>query len=250
MLKSKITFFIAVLFCINSLAAYVLKPPVTVNVTDWHSVEAYLNQEGKTPAEVKSVVLKKRQLSAIPAWVFEKTKNIKILNVSDNAITEIPPAIGSLTKLEMLFLGHNHIHSVDFDIQKATHLKWIELEDNKLSSIPEGVYHLSRLGKLFIDTNNISEISSNIGRLRNLFLLSLSQNPLRVFPPEIGQLSALRTLDLGETRLVRLPKEIESLKGKIRSLSLDGIKNFAETDRGGAIGKRTLVQIFGSKVQF
>ncbi len=250
MLKSRIIFLVVSVLCANSLCAYHFFPPRSLDVTNWSRVAAYLEQQGKSPENARHVNLEGRQLTEIPAWVFEKTKNITTLGLHNNHIEEIPAGIGKLRNLETLTASWNRINSVHLNIQKASRLHTIVLSTNQLDSIPSGIYRLPQLTFLYLTNNKISSVSADIQKISNLQDLDLSHNPIKSIPPGIGRLSRLQSLGLGKTSLVRLPKEIESLKGQGLHINLARVKNFAETDKGGAIGKKTLKKMFGKNIWF
>ena len=95
------------------------------------------------------------------------------LELHDLPLTELPPEIGRLSRLEKLFLGAK--------------VYWRETSKVRLTNLPP-----------------------EIGQLTNLVSLSLRQNKLLQLPPEIGQLTNLQLLYLMERR-GRLPDLYETL---------------------------------------
>ena len=58
--------------------------------------------------EPKSLNLWKQQLGTVPASVCDDTA-LETLILADNGLTELPEAIGALTSLRTLDLGHNRL---------------------------------------------------------------------------------------------------------------------------------------------
>ena len=102
---------------------------------------------------------------------------------------EIPPEIGQLTNLEVLYLnGNEHTGEIPSWIGNLTNLTHLNLSYNELTG----------------------EIPPEIGNLTNLIVLDLYYNELTgEIPPEIGNLTNLTTLNLNSNELTgEIPSEI------------------------------------------
>ena len=69
--------------------------------------------------------------------------------------------------------------------------------------------------------NNITHLGPDIGKLKLLMFLWLNNNPLKEIPVEIKNCTQLKELDIRETEVSILPRDIAELKGLV-SLKLDG----------------------------
>jgi hypothetical protein len=98
-------------------------------------------------------------------------KNLRVLNISHNAITEIPDTIAFLSKLKALNVGHN-----------------------KLVELPSSIGQLPKLVIIIANNNNLISLPRELAHLTNLISLNISNNPLKYLPAEIASLSALRKL--------------------------------------------------------
>lgn len=90
---------------------------------------------------------------------FGKLKNLRILNLNSNSISEVPPAIAELPVLGKLFLS-----------------------SNRLSSLPHFVANLRYLQMLYLASNRFQRIPGFVKGMKkenNLPLLDLSYNPLQ-----------------------------------------------------------------------
>ena len=86
--------------------------------------------------------------------------------------------------------------------------------------LPE-VFKLTMLIRLDLSCNNIVRLDPRIGELGQLQILWLNDNPLREVPLELSNCLKLRELDLKNTFIVTLPREISNLTSLLQ-LNLDG----------------------------
>ena len=160
----------------------------------------------------------------------------------------IPPELGRLTKLEVLWLVNNRLQgtipSELGNLAKLTNL-WLSL--NRLEgAIPPELGNLAKLTRLWLDRNqlegtiplelgNLTELTSlrldenelegaipsQLGDLTDLTYLVLSWNNLTgPIPPELGNLTQVGSLSLGANQLTgRIPPWLADLK-QLRSLWL------------------------------
>ncbi|GER27544.1 leucine-rich receptor-like protein kinase family protein [Striga asiatica] len=117
-----------------------------------------------------------------PEWLGNLTA-LTWLSLGDNSFDEgeIPKNMGSLKKLNYLYLG-------------ASNLK---------GEIPESIFELEALGTLDICRNEISgELSRSIGKLKSLFKIELYQNNLTGrLPDELAELTLLQEIDVSVNQM-------------------------------------------------
>jgi internalin A len=119
----------------------------------------------------------------------EEASGATELDLHGLGLTELPPEIGNLTRLEILALGNN-----------------------ELISLPPQIGNLNNLRVLYLHDNELSELPPEIGNLTNLWLLLLKHNQLTSIPPEISDLSKLCVLDLYNNQLQYLPYELSQIE--------------------------------------
>jgi len=152
--------------------------------------------------------------------------NLELLFLYDNYLSgSIPPELGQLTNLELLFLYDNYLSgSIPSELGQLTKLVFLHLHSNQLSgSIPPELGQLTNLEKLYLDANQLSgSIPPELGQLTNLEKLYLNSNHLSGnIPPELGQLTKLEFLHLYSNQLSgRIPPELVNLR-KCASLRLE-----------------------------
>jgi len=84
---------------------------------------------------------------------------LRILYLSHNNLSVLPPEIGMLTKLEKLYLHYNKLNSLPFEIGKLTGLQALYLQFNQLTSLPSELCDLSNLNVLYVNNNPLSDYS-------------------------------------------------------------------------------------------
>jgi hypothetical protein len=140
----------------------------------------------------------------------ERTEALS-LDLSGLGLSEVPPEIGNLTNLQILYLYTNQLSSLPPEIGNLSNLQWLHLSNNQLNSLPPEIGNLSNLQGLYLSDTQLNSLPPEIGNLSNLKLLSVSSNQLSSLPPEIGNLSQLCRLDIRENRMRHLPTELAEL---------------------------------------
>lgn len=146
-------------------------------------------------------------ITQIPEELFSEdyAHNIRVLSLTENLITTIPPEISRLTDMTQMRLFGNKLSSIPAEIGKLKGLKILWLGNNKLQSVPLELGKLTGLEALSLDQNLLELLPITLGRLTNVKDLRLDNNPkLRSPPPHVVQngtramLQYLRTLDAGD----------------------------------------------------
>lgn len=86
--------------------------------------------------KVIGVTLTHLKLTEFPKDIL-KFKNLKILQLQNNFIEEIPLELYQLTNLFRVNLAFNKIKSISNNIKNLVNLDWIYLNNNCLTEIPE-----------------------------------------------------------------------------------------------------------------
>ncbi|MBN1431118.1 MAG: leucine-rich repeat domain-containing protein [Anaerolineae bacterium] len=113
---------------------------------------------------------------------------------NNNLLGALPPEIGHLNELRMLWLDHNQLSKIPSTIGQLVKLQDLALSDNQLVVLPAEIGRLTQLQMLYLNDNRLQEIPREIGRLTNLEALDLSGNQFAEFPAEIRYLSNLKNL--------------------------------------------------------
>ena len=147
----------------------------------------------------------------------DSTGSVIILSLSNNQLNgEIPPELGNLAFLQLLYLGGNQLSgAIPPELGNLAYLRNLELGGNRLSGeIPAELGNLAYLESLHLYGNQLSgEIPPELGNLAKLIRLHLYGNQLSgEIPPELGNLINLQGLALGTNRLSgAIPPEVGNL---------------------------------------
>ncbi|XP_034671405.1 leucine-rich repeat-containing protein 58 [Drosophila subobscura] len=184
----------------------------------------------KSSGDIETMLLNHNRLVGLPR-VLQQFANLKVLDLSSNAITQLPDAICQLPLVTLIAKnnlltncslpksllakqagvgGYSHGHST---------LKELNLSGNQLTYFPEQVTELRHLKYLYVGGNKITGISKDIWKMQSLHVLSLGGNLISEVPDAVGSLSQLQALVLCDNLIENLPMSIARLKN-LKSLLL------------------------------
>lgn len=119
---------------------------------------------------------------------FQTLSSLKILNMSNNYLTEFPD-IFMCTLLSELRLQNNNISKIPNNIQSLKLITLIDMTNNDLTKISKSIQHLTKLTRLCCANNKITEISREITKLQNLHQFYFHMNPIHQHFDKIEYLS-------------------------------------------------------------
>jgi len=151
------------------------------------------------------------------ANVLKNLREITIKNCSD-----VPETLFNIRQLQVLNLQSNQLTNIHDNISQLTDLTKLDLSDNRIRDFPKSVYKLPCLLRLYLDNNDINEIPADITQLTNLEELWLAKNKINKFTDEITKLTQLQELKLTDDIII--PDYIK----KLSCISLQ--KNIYNTD--------------------
>ncbi|KAI4464249.1 s-cell enriched with leucine-rich repeat-containing protein slra-related [Holotrichia oblita] len=175
-----------------------------------HTVQLAYNQIQYLPAiqrklPIQELFLQNNSLSLLPENFFKAIYNIKVLNVSNNRLCDLPKPLDVL-QLEKLFLTANCLN--DKALEKISHclrnLKIFHAAYNNFTSIPENsCMYWCEIEEIVFSGNKLLKLPDNIGVLRHLSVLRVHSNLLQTIP-KLSNLLSLRVLDLAHNQLDRV----------------------------------------------
>ncbi|XP_060078498.1 uncharacterized protein LOC132557984 [Ylistrum balloti] len=134
-------------------------------------------------------------LTEIPWSIRDSICLYERMNVSFNAITELPPELPlRLPHLYFLDLSHNQIETLPDSFGLLFHLKTLLLKHNKLHSLPQSFVHHVKLEKIDLSHNLLKELPDGIGKMESLSKLNVANNKLRILPVSLGNCKTLTLL--------------------------------------------------------
>jgi len=189
------------------------------NNTGWLATNTPCSWYGVTcsPGNVSQLFLSNNQLNGPIPPEIGNLSALELLWLWGNQLSSpIPPEIGNLAVLRTLNLSGNQLSGpVPPTIGELAALAVLSLSNNQLSGpIPPEVGSLAALTELYLSGNQLSgSIPPWLGNLATLTVISLYNNQLSgPIPPEIGNLSALTSLGLSDNQLSGpIPPEIGNL---------------------------------------
>lgn len=108
-----------------------------------------------------------------------KFKNLKLLDLYDNEIEELPDQISELINLEILILFQNRLRKLPQGIGKLKNLWLLDLNSNRIKTLPKEIGELSELKNLYLHFNELSELPEEIFNLNNLSVIDLDGNNIQ-----------------------------------------------------------------------
>ncbi|GAA4460840.1 leucine-rich repeat-containing protein kinase family protein [Nemorincola caseinilytica] len=143
-------------------------------------------------------------LTHFPEEIFALADTLEVLDLSRNRLSELPPDLGRLRKLRILFCSENPftvlpevladlpaLDIVGFKANKIEtvpqralnpNIRWLILTDNRIASLPGEIGKCHRMQKLMLAGNRLSELPQELSNCRHLALLRISANRLTALP--------------------------------------------------------------------
>ncbi|KAJ9579369.1 hypothetical protein L9F63_024524 [Diploptera punctata] len=154
---------------------------------------------------LQELFLQSNSLATLPANFFSVSTRLRVLNLSNNRLCELPHGCGHNHQLEKLYLTANCLADQCFNVlSRLTNLRTLHAAYNSLSHLPESCIALwSELEELVLSGNKLRTLPENIIQLRHLHVLRVHSNRLQTIP-SFSKMSSLRVLDLAHNCLDRV----------------------------------------------
>ncbi|KAI9550756.1 hypothetical protein GHT06_013401 [Daphnia sinensis] len=195
----------------------------------------------KKLVSLQSIDLSNNRITNLPDDFFHLMKEIRSINLQDNAIEKIPQQMlnnGHTPNLVNVSLSFNFISAIEAQtFSDLPHLKILNLEENKITRIAKGAFqNIENLEYISLDGNMISTIEAEaFHNLPKLETLNLGHNSLEKLSfdwlDQVGTLSAIK-LDVSHNLIQQLSSNRTgwSSYSSIRSLDL-GYNNISFISR-------------------
>jgi|SRR3989338_938185 len=159
-------------------------------------------------------------LVKFPKQIYERGNNLKILDLSNNNLQELPNEFSRLVNLEIAFFSNNEFDKFPTVMSKCLNLRMIAFRHNKITSIAENSFP-KNLKWLILTDNMIEKLPDSIGKCIKLKKLMLSGNKLSDLPDQLKFCTKLELLRISNNNLTELPSFLFSLP-KLSWLSYSG----------------------------
>jgi len=157
-------------------------------------------------------------LTDLPPEVFDLADTLEVLNLTGNRLRELPPDLGRLHRLKIVFCSSNAfidlpevlgdcpaLEMVGFKANRIQHvpatalppkLRWLILTDNAIEQLPIELGQRPALQKLMLAGNRLNALPSGLANAQRLELLRLSANRFSALPGWLTELPRLAWLAL------------------------------------------------------
>jgi hypothetical protein len=155
-------------------------------------------------------------LTTFPREIFELADTLEVLNLSGNALSDLPDDLPRLHKLKVLFCANNafthipdsvgrcpQLSMVGFKANRISSvtaqalpaaLRWLILTDNQIESLPDEMGHFTQLQKLMLAGNRLNALPDSLQHCHRLELLRISANQLTGLPDWLTRMPHLSWL--------------------------------------------------------
>jgi hypothetical protein len=101
--------------------------------------------------------------------------HLQVLFASDNRFTTLPAVLGRCPSLQLIGFKANRIHTVPAESLPPT-LRWLILTDNQIDMLPDALAHCAPLQKLMLAGNRLQRLPDSLAGCRRLELVRLAAN--------------------------------------------------------------------------
>ncbi|RSK50211.1 leucine-rich repeat-containing protein kinase family protein [Hymenobacter rigui] len=185
-------------------------------------------------------------LTEFPREIFALADTLEILNLTGNALRELPADLHRLHRLRILFCSENQFTEVPAVLGQCQALEMVGFKANQIHTLP-GAALPPRLRWLILTDNQLTALPPEIGRCARLQKLMLAGNQLRELPPELGQCQNLELLRLSANQLPGLPDWLLQLP-RLTWLAYAG-NPFAEPAEAAALAHSPIREISWGEIE-
>jgi hypothetical protein len=158
----------------------------------------------------------KAGLTQFPPEIFDLADTLEVLDLSHNALAELPHDLSRLRHLRALFCSFNQFDRLPAALGDCAQLsqvgfrgnamrelpaealppqlRWLTLTDNRLEDLPATLGERPALQKLMLAGNRLTRLPEGLSQARHLELLRLAANRFEALPGWLTQLPRLAWL--------------------------------------------------------
>lgn len=176
----------------------------------FHTLQIAYNQLQYLPAiqrrlPIRELFLQNNSLAALPENFFHLVSSIRVLNLSNNRLCDLPTSEETL-QIEKLFLTANCLIDKSLEILSPylRNIKSLHAAYNSFTTLPENCTSFwTEIEELVFSGNKLLKLPDHIGFLKHLSVLRVHSNLLQNIP-KLSNLMCLRVLDLAHNQLDRI----------------------------------------------
>lgn len=144
-------------------------------------------------------------LSEFPPEIFELADSLEVLDLSGNALQDLPEDLPRLHRLRVLFCSDNRFTELPEVLGRCPQLDIVGFKANRIRRVPAGALPAS-LRWLILTDNEVEALPPEIGRCTRLQKLMLAGNRLQTLPQEMKHCRRLELLRIAANRFDALPE--------------------------------------------
>ena len=149
-------------------------------------------------------------LTEFPREIFALADTLEYLDLSGNALTNLPEDFAQLHRLQVLFCAGNRFTELPVVLGQCQSLSMVGFRSNQIASI-EAAALPPKLRWLILTGNQLSALPPEIGACPELQKVALSGNLLSTLPAEMAKCTKLELLRIAANRFEVLPEWLMSM---------------------------------------
>ena len=143
-------------------------------------------------------------LTQFPEEIFTLADTLEILNLSGNALSNLPDDLPRLHKLRVIFCSDNRFTRLPEVLGLCPNLEMVGFKANQICNLPAGALP-EKLRWLILTDNRLTDIPARLGSCTRLQKLMLAGNQLHSLPDEMAACARLELLRIAANRFTQLP---------------------------------------------
>jgi hypothetical protein len=143
-------------------------------------------------------------LTELPSEVFDLADTLEVLNLTGNRLHELPPDLGRLQRLKIVFCSSNDFTHLPESLGDCPALEMVGFKANRIQQVPAAALP-PKLRWLILTDNAIEQLPAELGQRPALQKLMLAGNRLDALPPGLANAQRLELLRLSANRFTELP---------------------------------------------
>lgn len=144
-------------------------------------------------------------LTQFPPQIFDLADSLEILDLSGNALSDLPNDLNRLKKLRILFCSNNQFTHLPEVLGQCEDLSMIGFKANQINHIPESAIPSHSLRWLIVTDNVLTTVPNVLGECAKLQKLMLAGNQLSTLPSSLANCHALELLRISANQFETLP---------------------------------------------
>ena len=143
-------------------------------------------------------------LTEFPREILDLADSLEVLNLTGNALSQLPADFGRLRKLRILFCSNNRFTRLPEVLGDCPQLEMVGFKSNAIAQVGAAALP-PRLRWLILTDNQIAEVPAELGQRPRLQKLMLAGNRLSGLPDSMAACERLELLRIACNRFDTLP---------------------------------------------